>query len=351
MIVIDGAYGEGGGQIVRTSLTMAVLTGQAMRIERIRAGRRRPGLAAQHLTAARAAAAICGATIEGDELESQQLTFRPAHPARAGDYHFDVSQARQGGSAGSVSLVLQTILLPLFLADGETRLTVRGGTHVAWSPSFAYLDQVYLHTLAQLGLEAQAELNRWGFYPAGGGEIVVTLRGNAQTGPLHPLTRTERGPLERVWGIAVASNLPAHIPQRMTNRARNLLAQEGIKAQIQAKRVRTAGPGAGIFLLADYQAGIRAGFSTLGRKGLPSERVAEAACQELLAFHRSQAPVDAHLADQLLVPLAWARDESIFVTQAVSQHLTTNAWVIERFGQAQARIDAGSRTVRVRPAT
>lgn len=350
MIFIDGAYGEGGGQVLRTSLALAALTGQAVRIERIRAGRRRPGLAAQHLTAVWAAAALCDATLHGDEFGSQALIFQPNHPVRAGDYTFDVSEARQGGSAGAVSLVLQTVLLPLALVDGESQLILRGGTHVPWSPPFHYLDQVYLPTLARLGLEAKVELKKWGFYPAGGGEIIATVRGRSRERGLEPIDWAERGPLQRIWGTAAVSNLPAHIPQRMANRARNLLAQEGLEADVQAQRVRTTGPGAGIFLLAEYQAGLRAGFSAYGRKGLPAERVAEAVCRELLTFQAGDASIDLHLADQLLAPLAWACGESRFVAQAVSQHLTTNAWVIELFGRARVRIDSESCTVVVRPA-
>jgi RNA 3'-terminal phosphate cyclase (ATP) len=161
MIVIDGSFGEGGGQVLRTSLTLAMLTGQAVQIERIRAGRPKPGLAAQHLTAVRAAAAICDATIAGDEMGSRWLQFRPGGPPRAGDYTFDVAQVRGAGSAGAVSLVFQTVLLPLALAPGPSRLDLRGGTHVPWSPPFLYLTEVYLPTLARLGLQVTLELQRF----------------------------------------------------------------------------------------------------------------------------------------------------------------------------------------------
>jgi RNA 3'-terminal phosphate cyclase (ATP) len=338
MIVVDGSYGEGGGQVLRTSLTLAVLAGQAVRIERIRAGRAKPGLAAQHLTSLRAAAAICDAAIAGDELGSGWLEFRPGGPPQAGDYVFDVAQARQGGSAGSVGLVLQTVLLPLALAPGGvSRLTLRGGTHVAWSPSFTYLNEVYLPALARLGLRATAELKRWGFYPAGGGELVVQIEGKASG--IRPLSLTERGPLRRVWGTAVVANLPAHIPQRMANRAQNLLAAEGLKADVQARRVRANGPGAGIFLLAEYEGGARAGFTAYGRKGLPAEQVAEAACRDLLGHYRNGAPVDEHLADQLILPLALADDVSQFATCRATGHLRTNMWVVEQFSQANFTVE------------
>lgn len=328
MVPIDGSYGEGGGQVLRTALALSALTGQAMRIERIRAGRKNPGLQPQHLTAVRAAAAICAAHLEGDRLDSQTLTFTPAAPPHPGEYTFDVTEAARGGSAGSVSLILQTVLLPLALAEGESRLTLRGGTHVPWAPPVSYLEHVFLPVVAQMGVHAQIELVRWGFYPAGGGEIHVHITGHKQ--PLRPLVLGERGELRRIWGIAAVTNLPAHIPQRMANRAHNILAAADLQAQVEPRRLSGAGPGAGIFLFADY-AHITAGFTAYGREGLPAERVAEAGCRELLSHHRTGAPADPRLADQLVLPAALAAGESRIVTSRVSQHLLTNVWIVQQF--------------------
>jgi RNA 3'-terminal phosphate cyclase (ATP) len=328
MLTIDGSHGEGGGQVLRTALTLAAITGQSTRIEHIRAGRRKPGLRPQHLTAVRAAAAICGAHLEGDQLDSQTLVFAPGGPSRPGEYAFDVTQAAGGGSAGSVGLILQTVLLPLALAEGESRLTLQGGTHVPWAPPVSYLEHVFLPHLARMGVRAQVKLVRWGFYPAGGGEIQVQIVGRG--GPLDPTVLAERGELRRVWGIAAVMNLPAHIPQRMAARARNVLAEAGLKAQVEPHRLRGPGPGAGIFLFAGY-AHVTAGFTAYGRKGLPAERVAEAACEDLLAHHRSGVPVDPHLADQLVLPMALAQGESCVVTSQASQHLLTNIWVVRQF--------------------
>jgi RNA 3'-terminal phosphate cyclase (ATP) len=185
-----------------------------------------------------------------------------------------------------------------------------------------------------MGVRAQVELVRWGFYPAGGGEIQVRVVGRED--PLRSIVLTERGELQRVWGTAAVMNLPAHIPQRMAARARNVLAQVGLKAQVEPRRLRGAGPGAGIFLFAEYAPsppaeGAVTGFTAYGRKGLPAERVAEAACEELLAHHRSDAPADPHLADQLVLPMVLAEGESQVRTSQVSQHLMTNAWVVRRF--------------------
>ncbi len=325
---IDGSFGEGGGQVLRTSLALSAITGQALRIYNIRAARSKPGLQAQHLTSVRAAAAICGAELEVAAMGSQSLVFRPAHPPQAGEYVFDVTEARGSGSAGATTLILQTVLLPLALAEGESRVTIRGGTHTPFSPPFPYIHHVYLPTLWRMGVRAQVELLRYGWYPAGGGEI--TLKVQANGGALRPVTLTERGELRQVRGAAAVSNLPSHIAQRMANRAVNVLKEAGIQGRVEAAHVEATGPGAGIFLIAEYEHGA-AGFTAYGRKGLPSERVADSACQDLIAYHRSNAATDMRLADQLVLPAALATGESRWTTCRITQHLLTNAWVVRQF--------------------
>lgn len=353
-VVIDGSHGEGGGQILRTSLTMALLTGKPTRVERIRAGRGRPGLRPQHLTAVRAAAAVGRAELEGDALGSQAIILRPRGPVHPGEYAFDVREAAEGGSAGSVGLVLQTVLLPLSAADGSSTLVLRGGTHVAWAPSVSYLQNVFLPVVSDVGIRASVELDQWGFYPVGGGAVRVAIAGSP--GPLKPIDLTERGDLERVWGIAAVTNLPSHIPQRMANRAQNVLAEEGLKARVEPRRLRGDGPGAGIFLFAEYDEGVVAGFASYGRPGLPAEDVAESACRDLLAHHRAGAAVDPHLADQLVVPMAMADGESRLTTSEVTRHLLTNLWVVEQFLDCRLRVegrmgDPGTLVVESRPAS
>ncbi|MCS7177968.1 MAG: RNA 3'-terminal phosphate cyclase [Anaerolineae bacterium] len=335
-VSIDGSVGEGGGQVLRTSLTLSVLTGQPVEIVRIRAGRPNPGLQPQHLTAVQAAAAICQARVEGAELGSQTLRFAPQSPPVPGAYTFDVAEVAGRGSAGAVGLVFQTLFLPLALAPGESHLTLRGGTHVPWAPSVDYLREVFLPMAARMGLDAEIDLVSWGFYPAGGGEIRVRIRG--RSGALRPITLTDRGAVQRVWGRGVVSNLPAHIPQRMVDRARNRLARAGLKADLQPLVVRGAGPGAGIFLFVQYEHA-RAGFTAYGRKGLPADQVADAACQDLLAHHETGAPVDPHLADQLLLPMALAEGPSRLVTSAITSHLLTNLVVLRAFLPIQATVE------------
>jgi RNA 3'-terminal phosphate cyclase (ATP) len=333
MVTIDGSHGEGGGQVVRTTLALSAITGQPTRIENIRARRKNPGLRPQHLTAVRAAAAVCRAQLEGDHLGSQTLSFTPTHSPCPGEYSFDVADASQGGSAGSVGLVFQTVILPLAMAGSggpspESRLVIRGGTHVRWAPPVPYLQHVFLPAVSKIGIDATIELTRWGFYPVGGGEIVAKITGGIQS--LRPIHMTTRGSLLRVWGTAAVANLPAHIPQRMANRARNLLARAGLQSSVETSRLRGAGPGASIFLWAEYEH-TRAGFTAYGQKGLPAEQVAEAACEELLEYHDSEAPVDPYLADQMILPMAMTEGESQVTTSRVTQHLLTNVWVVQQF--------------------
>lgn len=324
---------------MRTALALAAITGKPIQIEMIRAGRKTPGLAAQHLACVRAMAEICHAQVTGDELGSQRLTFSPRRPPQPGEYTFDVAEVREGGSAGATTLILQAVLLPLAIANGDSRLVIRGGTHVAWSPPFDYICHVWLPMLARIGIKATIELVKWGWYPVGQGEIRATIRGLGNDPKLSPLTLLEPGKLRRVSGRAVAANLPAHIPQRMADRARSLLSAAGIDSHVEPLRVRAACAGAGIFLTAEYEQ-IYAGFSTLGVKGKPSEVVAEEAIDLLLAHRDSGAALDEHITDQIMLPLALGGGESSFTVERVSRHLTTNAWVMELFGLAQVSVKA-----------
>lgn len=230
-LILDGSHGEGGGQILRTALSLAALAGRPVRIDDIRSRRPKPGLAAQHLTAVRAAAEICQASVQGAALGSQSVSFVPTTPVRARDYVFDVSAAREGASAGAATLVLQTVVLPLAFAKGISHLVVRGGTHMAWSPSYEYVDTVWLPLLCRLGISATLALERTGWFPIGQGEITATIEG-AEGAWLRGLDLREPGRLLRIWGQAIAANLPSHIPLRMVDRARSLLQRFGVSALI-----------------------------------------------------------------------------------------------------------------------
>ena len=208
VLTLDGSHGEGGGQILRTALSLSTIVARAFRVVNIRANRQKPGLMAQHLCAVKAAAAISGAALSGDHLGSTELEFAPAHVPRSGDYVFDVAETAERGSAGSVSLILQTVLVPLAFADAASSLTLRGGTHVEWSPSFDFLADAYFPALRRMGFCFDALLKRCGWYPAGGGELVCkiapragSLGGSARPAPI------------RLWHrAACAASLAAPLP-------------------------------------------------------------------------------------------------------------------------------------------
>jgi RNA 3'-terminal phosphate cyclase (ATP) len=345
MLIIDGSYGEGGGQLVRTSLALSAITGQPVRIEKIRAGRRKPGLAPQHLTGVRAAAKVCDAEVEEARLNSQELTFAPRSAPQAGNYTFDVAQAAKGGSAGSVSLILQTVLLPLALAKGTSQITMRGGTHVAWSPPFDYIKRVYLPTLARMGIQAKVNIKKWGWYPIGGGEFQATVQGQGiSDGRRFPhdllgaLDLRQRGELLRVRGLSASSNLPKHIRTRQEGAALQSLRSNGVNVRIDVVDAPAKGKGTVMFLWAEFENAV-AGFTSLGELGKPAEQVAEEAAVELLEFLRSEAALDRHLADQLVLPMALSAKSSQFTTEVVTQHLLTNAWVVNQFFPGRVRVE------------
>ncbi len=325
---------RGGGQILRSALTLAVVTTTPVRLTRIRANRSTPGLRPQHLTAVHAAAALCQAHLEGAVLGSQDLVFAPQRPCAPGTYAFDVADAAMGGSAGAVSLVLQTVLLPLALAPGPSTVELQGGTAVPMSPPTIYIEKVYLPTLFEMGVRARLETPLWGFYPEGGGEVTVEIRGGAQ---LRGHDFSERGEPLRVEGLAFASKLPSHIPQRMTNRARTLLRDAGLEAAIVPEHVRSPGTGTGLFLCARYETA-QAGFTSLGRLKLSSEEVAEIGCRALLEYHRTGAAVDPHMGDQLVLPFVLAIGPSRATVSRVTRHLLTNVWVAQQFGFDSIRV-------------
>lgn len=342
MHVVDGSYGEGGGQVLRTALAVAMVTGEPVRILRIRAGRPNPGLAAQHLATVLACQRIVDAEVTGARLGSLELTFAPRRRPHPGEYTFDIGAARQGGSAGSATLLAQTVALPLSFASSMSRLEVRGGTHVPWSPTADYLAHVWTAAVAQMGLRLSVALRRPGWFPAGGGRLALTVAPTAPRG----WEVTERGNLLRAEVYVIASKLPTHVATRMANRAQERLQATAAPVVVESALVDASSPGAAVTVVLRFANAV-AGFSALGERGIFAERVADHACDRALAFLSSQATVDEHLADQLLLPAALAETPTSFVAPRLTGHLATNAHVLEAMGQADVAIDQGPAGVRV----
>jgi RNA 3'-terminal phosphate cyclase (ATP) len=296
----------------------------------------------QHLTAVKAVAAMTDAAVSGDRLGSTELVFVPQHSPKADCYTIDVAEEAQQGSAGAVTLILQTMLLPLALASESSVIVLRGGTHVKWSPPFDDILAAYLPALRRMGFRVDVELQRCGWYPTGGGEVVCRIAGSPvkSAGGPWPIKAVVRGALKRISGRALASKLPAHIPERMTKRALATLADFGVTLNIEPQTVTATCAGAGIFLLAEYEP-FSASFSAYGRLGMPSEAVADEASAKLRDHHSSGATIEQHLADQLLLPLALADGSSAFTVSQTTGHLWTNAWTIGQLGAANVTIKAG----------
>jgi RNA 3'-terminal phosphate cyclase (ATP) len=322
MIVIDGSEGEGGGQVLRSALALAILTGQPVRIENVRAGRKKPGLLRQHLTALEAAGRISAARLEGAQLGSRCVELHP-QAILPGEYRFAV------GSAGSANLVLQTLLYPLLFADGPSRLVLEGGTHNDKSPPFHFLKQVLLPLLGRMGAELHMELERWGFFPAGGGRMVVDV---APVRRLEPLALLERGELRRRQATAVLSEVPGHVADRELSTVRSRL---GWRAQeCRSLRPREVGGPGNVLMLELEHAEVSELVIGFGARGVRAEEVAIEACDAVRRWQDAEVPVGEHLADQLLIPLALAGGGA-FRSVRPSLHTTTNRDVIERFLDAR----------------
>lgn len=325
-IELDGSFGEGGGQILRTALSLSCITGNTLRIFNIRKGREKPGLMPQHCTCITAVSAICSARVSGNEKGSTELSFSPGK-VHAGSYRFDI------GTAGSSSLVLQTLLLPLILAGKPSHLSVTGGTHVPWSPPFDYIAGIFLPMLRRIGITAEASINRYGFYPRGGGEVMCTI---SPAKSIVALSLTERGALRAVTGRSVVARLPLRIAERQKQSALEALAP--IAAVIDTVEVPADGAGTFVFVGGRY-AHTRAGFSSLGRRGKPAEEVGREAAQQFTEFDASSACLDPYLADQIVLYLSLARAESSFTVSRITGHLLTNLWVIDKFLNISYAVD------------
>ena len=346
---IDGSQGEGGGQIVRSSLALSMVTGRPVAIERVRAGREKPGLMRQHLTAVRAAQEICNATVTGDVIGSSSLMFQPGRVV-PGDYRFAV------GTAGSATLVLQTVLPPLLIADGASRLVLEGGTHNPWAPPFDFLQRAFLPLVNRMGPTVTATLERPGFYPAGGGRFVVEIQpakiadaGNADFG-LTGFDLLERGEIRSRKGRVLLANLPDHIADRELEELARLAPWDDggpVREVVDAH-----GPGNVVLveLAAEHVVEVFVGF---GEHGVKAEVVAKRAIDQMREYLVANVPVGPHLADQLLLPLglcAWQsgtsadRRRGLFRTMRLTEHSRTHIAVLQTFLGIPIKVEEDPKT-------
>lgn len=317
MLDLDGSRGEGGGQILRTSIALAMVTGTPVRIRNVRARRSRPGLMRQHLVAVQAAARIGGARVEGAEIGSATLTFIPGE-VKPGEHELSV------GTAGSTTLVLQTVLPALLLASGPSWLVLEGGTHNPLAPPFEFLDRAYLPLVNRMGPRVQAELERPGFYPAGGGRMVVSVEPSARLAGFELL---ERGEIRARRATALISRLPRHIAERELAEAARRTGWEA--PELELREVASPGPG-NVLLLSVETEELTEVFVGFGEKGVAAEEVAARAAAEMTRWLDAGVPVGEHLADQLILLLALA-GSGAFSTLPLSGHAATQLEVIPRF--------------------
>lgn len=318
MIRIDGSQGEGGGQILRTALALSACTGQAFIIENIRAKRKKPGLMRQHLSCVHAVQEICAAEVEGDAISSQTLRFSPG-PVKAGEYHFAV------GSAGSAMLVLQSALPPLLLADKPSQVILEGGTHNPMSPPFHFISEVFVPALIKMGFNCSCEIERWGFYPAGGGKLRVTA--TPASGKLKHADLCTPGKFNGSSVLAAVSKIPWEIGDDECKTVVN--AADFAVNEMKTLAVDSPGPGNIVMLRLDYE-NCSAMFTGFGELGVSRKKVAAAVYREANRFYKSAAAVDPHLADQLLLPMALAGG-GCFTTTEPTEHTLTNMKIIEMF--------------------
>ncbi|MEM9382527.1 MAG: RNA 3'-terminal phosphate cyclase, partial [Planctomycetota bacterium] len=334
--------GEGGGQVLRTSLSLAAALGRPVVVENVRGGRRKPGLLRQHRTALRAVRDITAGVVEGDELGSTTVRFTPGGPPQAGAYRFGI------GSAGSTMLVLQTVLPPLLRADAPSSVVLEGGTHNPSAPPFEFFDEAFLPCLRAMGAEAAARLVRPGYFPGGGGELSVDVAPTAERRPLELLAREDAGtPSVEV----VVDGLPADIAEREWKAFRRKLHWTRDRLRVSAEK---AGRSPGNLMIARFpQAAHAAVLVAFGMRERSSEAVGGDLSRQVRDYVRSDAPVDEHLADQLMLPMALLGGGAFRCT-GLSRHATTNAAVIDAFLPGAVRFEDdganGEQRVTVTPA-
>jgi len=318
MITIDGSFGEGGGQIIRSSLALALITGKPFRVSNVRARRDRPGLQRQHLTAVNAAAAVGRAHVDGAGVGAREFTFVPGEVA-AGEYSFPI------GTAGSTTLVVQAILPPLMLAAAPSVVTLEGGTHNVHAPPFEFLEKTFVPLVNRAGARVRIELVRYGFYPPGGGRLDVLIEPRAAA---RRLDITELGGVRRAAARALVVRLAPAVGERALEVVRRRLGWEGDALRLELSQDALS-PNVVLTLEVESEH-LTEVFTGVGERGVRVETIAERVCDEAARYMRVGAPVGEHLADQLLIPLALSGGGS-YVTGPLSLHTTTNIEIVKKF--------------------
>lgn len=318
MLSIDGSFGEGGGQIIRSSVALSLITGKAFHVYNVRARRDKPGLKPQHLTAVTSAAKIGQAQVEGAQVGASEFTFIPGE-VTPGEYVFSI------GTAGATMLVLQTILPPLMIAREPSCITLEGGTHNKHAPPFDFLQKTFLPLVNRTGPHVSIELERYGFYPPGGGRINVYIE--PRTEPKR-LDIEERGVIRDRCARALVVKLPASIAERELEVIREHLNFNDDELRVETSN-NALSPG-NIVMIEIRSDHLTEVITSVGERGVRAETVAERAALEATSYLQTGAPVGEHLADQLLIPLAIARGGS-YTTSALSLHTTTNIEIIKKF--------------------
>lgn len=320
VVDIDGSRGEGGGQILRTSLALSMITGKPLVMRNIRAGRAKPGLRRQHLACVHAARDLCGAVVHGDEVSSRYLEFTPG-PLVGGERTIDI------GTMGSSTLVVQTVLLPMIVGGHALRLVIRGGTHNPMAPPFEFLERVFLPLLARMGARVTLSLDRHGFIGerADLGQLTLVVEGEAK---LSALELVDAPPITSRHAVAILARLPTHVADRELGVVRERLGWS--RAECEVRETRDGGPGNALMLEVERGELVREVVTEIGEKGVRAELVAARACEQLAAYLAANVPVGEHLADQLLLPLALA-GAGRFRAAPLSLHATTNIETIGRF--------------------
>ncbi|MCB9859208.1 MAG: RNA 3'-terminal phosphate cyclase [Phycisphaeraceae bacterium] len=318
MVQLDGSVGEGGGQILRTALSLSMVTGTSFSITNIRANRPKPGLLRQHLTAVLAARDVCNGEVQGATVGSTEVTFTPG-TVSPGEYHFSI------GTAGSTTLVFQTLLPALMTADSPSTITLEGGTHNMFAPTVHFLQRSFVPMLARMGPKVDVALERYGFYPAGGGLVRMRIKPVSMLTPIECVVRDE---ITHRRAIATLASLPAEIGKRELHIVKNVLALGDHEMGVnQLKDTDGMGNVLGIELGDANHVEVFTGF---GQRGVSAEHVARSAANEARDYLKYGAPIGTYLADQLMLPMALA-GEGRFCTGPLSRHAETNAAVIESF--------------------